>query len=314
VHFQHEGTLDEKTESSFQCAVLYTAINGERRIRVLNISLPNTTALGNVFKFAELDTVMNFMAKSSLHQVASNNLVKIRQDIIKKCTQILFSYRKNCAAQSSPGQLILPETLKLMPIYTSGLLKHAAFKGGNNVSFDEKVYMMRLIKGAGVAATVSMFYPRMFSLHELNPTIGTRDENGFLIKPPYIRVSVERLSPQGIYVVENGRKVSMWIGMNVPSNILQEIFGTGFVESIDTSMNALPQLPTEASSQVHQLIAQVRNNYPLRYLSLEIVRQKQPQEVTFMETNMIEDKTLLEMSYVDFLCYVHREIQNELSN
>jgi len=314
VQLQHEGTLDEKTDSALQCAVLYTTITGQRRIRVINLSLANTLALGNVFKFAELDTIMNLTSKMALHQVASTNLSKIRQDIVKKCIQALLSYRKHCASQSAPGQLILPETLKLMPIYTSGLLKHAAFRGGSNISFDEKVYMMRLLKGAGVAATIPMFYPRMFNISDLNPSIGMRDENGYLIKPQYIRVSAERLNPQDIYVVENGRKISMWIGMNVPSNSLLENFGTGFVESIDTSMNSLPQLETEASKQLLKLLSQVRENYTLRYLLLEIVRQKQPQEVGFMEMNMVEDKTLLEMSYVDFLCYVHREIQNDLAN
>ena len=88
-------------------------------------------------------------------------------DIAKKTTKILLSYRKNCATTSSPGQLIMPESLKLLPVLTSGLIKHACIKGGPGISTDERVYNMRLLKGASVGATVPIFYPRMFSIDDL---------------------------------------------------------------------------------------------------------------------------------------------------
>ena len=64
VHFQHEGTLDDKNEAFFQCAILYTTMFGLRRIRVINVSLPTSQIIGNYFKFADIDVVMNFMAKT----------------------------------------------------------------------------------------------------------------------------------------------------------------------------------------------------------------------------------------------------------
>lgn len=37
------------------------------------------------------------------------------------CVNVLLSYRKYCATVSSSGQLILPEALKLLPLYTIGV-------------------------------------------------------------------------------------------------------------------------------------------------------------------------------------------------
>ncbi len=34
--------------------------------------------------------------------------------------QVLYTYRKYCASNPAPGQLILPEALKLLPLYTLG--------------------------------------------------------------------------------------------------------------------------------------------------------------------------------------------------
>ena len=65
VTLKHEAKLDEKTETALQVALLYTTANGERRIRVLNISRPNTISLGNVFRCADMDTTMNYLAKAS---------------------------------------------------------------------------------------------------------------------------------------------------------------------------------------------------------------------------------------------------------
>ena len=38
-----------------QCALLYTTVNGERRIRVHTLALPCTNVLGNLFRSADLD-------------------------------------------------------------------------------------------------------------------------------------------------------------------------------------------------------------------------------------------------------------------
>ncbi|CAI9773841.1 unnamed protein product [Fraxinus pennsylvanica] len=46
---------------------------------------------------------------------------------------ILHSYRKFCASASASGQLILPEALKLLPLYTLGLLKSCRLRADRRV-------------------------------------------------------------------------------------------------------------------------------------------------------------------------------------
>lgn len=43
---------------------------------------------------------------------------------------MLAAYRKHCASPSSAGQLILPECMKLLPLYINSLLKSDALTGG----------------------------------------------------------------------------------------------------------------------------------------------------------------------------------------
>lgn len=63
-------------------------------------------------------------------QAYETSLKDVREQYTNVCTNVLTSYRKHCASASSPGQLILPESCKLFPIYALSLLKNKAFRGG----------------------------------------------------------------------------------------------------------------------------------------------------------------------------------------
>lgn len=54
-------------------------------------------------------------------EVPSSPLLQIRERMTNLCVNVLLSYRKYCATVSSSGQLILPEALKLLPLYTIGV-------------------------------------------------------------------------------------------------------------------------------------------------------------------------------------------------
>ena len=56
-------------------------------------------------------------------QAWAEPLATVRESITKLCVETLYQYRSTCASTSPPGQLILPESLKLMPLYALALLK-----------------------------------------------------------------------------------------------------------------------------------------------------------------------------------------------
>lgn len=54
----------------------------------------------------------------------------VREFITTHCAQILAVYREKCSENAPAGQLILPEGLKLLPLYANCILKHDAIAGG----------------------------------------------------------------------------------------------------------------------------------------------------------------------------------------
>lgn len=53
-------------------------------------------------------------------EIPSAPLSQVRDQATSFCINILYSYRKFVATVPSPGQLILPESLKMLPLYLLG--------------------------------------------------------------------------------------------------------------------------------------------------------------------------------------------------
>merc|ERR1711936_793754 len=87
---KHDDKLTDEDGVYIQAALLYTSVSGQRRLRICNLALNTCDNMGELYRNCDLDTVATFLA----------------------------CYRKNCASPSSAGQLILPECMKLLPLYT----------------------------------------------------------------------------------------------------------------------------------------------------------------------------------------------------
>lgn len=56
------------------------------------------------------------------------NPKSLREALTLRASTILANYRKHCATASSSGQLILPECMKLMPLYVCCMMVSSSFE------------------------------------------------------------------------------------------------------------------------------------------------------------------------------------------
>ncbi|SOV08103.1 related to Protein transport protein Sec24C [Ustilago sp. UG-2017a] len=320
---KHEGKLDEKHEAHFQCAVLYTTAEGERRVRCHNIAVPVTSLLGNVFRYADMDSTVAYYSKEVVSLAHAKPLKEVRHYLTDKCVKILLAYRRNCASSTSPGQLILPESFKLFPLYALAINKTKCIKGGN-VTSDVRAFYMRFFRAQGVSAVMSMLYPRMIALHTMSDADGSPIKieqpdgttvDGTRIKTPALmRPSYLRMEGHGAYLLENGEMCILWLGANVNPRLLEDLYAVSTLEEIDARMTRLPKLPTKLSKQVRAIIksfAQQRNKPELPVL---IARQNRDGTEVELANSLVEDQNNDAMSYVDYLCHVHRIISSDMTS
>ncbi|XP_043454018.1 protein transport protein Sec24C isoform X4 [Prionailurus bengalensis] len=304
VEFKHDDRLNEESGALLQCALLYTSCAGQRRLRIHNLALNCCTQLADLYRNCETDTLINYMAKFAYRGVLNSPVKTVRDTLITQCAQILACYRKNCASPSSAGQLILPECMKLLPVYLNCVLKSDVLQPGAEVTTDDRAYVRQLVTSMDVAETNVFFYPRLLPL--------TKSPIESATEPPAVRASEERLSNGDIYLLENGLNLFLWVGASVQQGVVQSLFSVSSFSQITSGLSVLPVLDNPLSKKVRGLIDSLRAQRS-RYMKLIVVKQEDKLEMLFKHF-LVEDKSLSGgASYVDFLCHMHKEIRQLLS-
>ncbi|KAL2929877.1 hypothetical protein RDABS01_035287, partial [Bienertia sinuspersici] len=301
VSLKHDEKLQDGAECAFQCALLYTTVYGQRRIRVSTLSLPCTSVLSNLFRSADLDTQFACFMKQAAVGVPTTPLLQVREQVTNHCVNILHSYRKFCAnlSVSSGGQLILPEALKLLPLYTLALIKSIGLRSDGRI--DDRSFWTTYASSLSTSLAVPLVYPRMFSVHDL----GFKEMDGSAI-PPSIPLSSEHVNDEGIYFLENGDDALVYVGSSVDPNILQSLFGTTSVDEIPVQF-VLQQYDNALSKKFNEVVNEIRRQR-CSYLRFKLCKKGDALGMLFF-SYMAEDKTPTGLSYVEFLVHIHRQIQ-----
>eukprot|EP00268_Persea_americana_P063074 TRINITY_DN8143_c0_g1_i2.p1 TRINITY_DN8143_c0_g1~~TRINITY_DN8143_c0_g1_i2.p1 ORF type:complete len:327 (-),score=36.34 TRINITY_DN8143_c0_g1_i2:445-1425(-) len=303
VTFKHDDKLQEGFECAFQCALLYTTVYGQRRIRVHTLSLPCTSVLSNLFRTTDLDTQFSCFLKQAANEIPISPLIQIREKITNLCTNILYSYRKFCATVSSSGQLILPEALKLLPLYTLALVKSIGLRTDGRI--DDRSYWVSHVASLSTLLAIPLVYPRMMAIHNLDSEEADQSFN-----PSTIPLSSEHVNDDGIYLLENGEDGFIYVGTSVNSDILQQLFGVPSLNEISTQF-LLQQYDNKLSKKLNDVVNEIRRQR-CSYLRLQLCKKGEPSGMQFF-SHLVEDKTPGSLSYVEFLVHIHRQIQAKMS-
>ncbi|XP_031111153.1 protein transport protein Sec24-like At4g32640 [Ipomoea triloba] len=303
VTLKHDEKLQDASECAFQCALLYTTIDGQRRIRVSTLSLPCTTMLSNLFRSADLDTQFACILKQAANEVPIAPLSQIREQVTTQCINILYSYRKYCATVSSSGQLILPEALKLLPLYTLALVKSTGLRTDGRI--DDRSFWINYVSPLSAPLAIPFVSPRMIAIHELN----SKEADGLLI-PPSIPLSSEHISDSGIYLLENGEDCLIYVGSSADPDIMRQLLGISSVDEIPAQF-VLQQHDNPLSKKLNEIINDIRR-LRCNYLRLKLCKKGDSSGMLFF-SYMVEDKTPAGLSYVEFLIHIHRQIQSKMA-
>ncbi|TNN71406.1 Protein transport protein Sec24D [Liparis tanakae] len=178
VEFKHDDALSEETGALMQCALLYTTVNGQRRLRVHNLSLNCSSQLSELFKSCETDSLINFFAKSACRAILNQPLKNVREILVNQTAHMLACYRKNCASPSAASQA----------------------------------------------------------------------------PPAPVRCSEERLTDSGMFLLENGHSMFLWLGQASPPELIQSIFNLPSLAHLQGQICALPELDNPLSIKVRSFI------------------------------------------------------------
>ncbi|KAJ8596156.1 beta-sandwich domain of Sec23/24 [Rhizopogon salebrosus TDB-379] len=313
VQIEHSRKLDAREYAFLQCAVLHTTPEGQRRVRSCNLALQVADLAANVFRFADMDAVVCQLARESMANLTSRRIAHIREELTDRCSSILLGYRRNCAAATSASQLILPEAFRALPVYTLAITKCKPLKG-RNVSADVRNYHAQKVLSMGVRATMQHLYPHLLALHDLEGNIALPDPvTRQMSFPSLMRSSHTYMEAHGVYLIDNEDLMIFWVGLSVSPQILLDLFGVDDITALDRNTIQLPALDTRLSAQVRNILTH-RHMQRGRTPKMLFVRQNMDgTEIEFSDM-LIEDQNNAAMSYIDYLCLIHKQINAALTN
>jgi protein transport protein SEC24 len=248
-----------------QVALLYTSSDGQRRIRVMTQALPVTSLTSDLIAGMDTPTACNLLAKQAVDVGIKTSLDNARIKLQQSCVDIVRSAKggdkrtvSGYAVPQGPQPIEnedkpLPETIQLLPLYTLAMMKNVAFRGGTDVHPDERIQAHHLINQMWVTTSTHYIYPRLFSLHDMEADAGYSLEESAdsvdkdaiagrnrILLPQVLSLSVDRLSSNGMYLLDNGVDMFMWVGRQADQNLVASLFGVASLAEVDPSQVGRP--------------------------------------------------------------------------
>jgi len=336
----------------FQAALLYTTPFGQRRVRVMNLCLSSTTLPSIVFRNADYASIAVLMSRQVISDILdnskddsnggaiqnnSNSAISIaRENLIETTVQILTCYRLHTTAIKSPiGQLILPEALQLLPIWSLSMLKSKTLRLSSDSSpWYDRAYHMLAIQVACPALVTLLVHPNMYRVDTckngegelvrpkptaLTTSWSTGGGNEDLIRAncyrPYVRLpesvqcSISCMEDEGVYIIDDCFVLYVYVGKNVCREVLLELFSVTYTAELTNTKSSMDSISTSThlGKQTRNILLALRNwYYPERPSSSPIVIVSAEMDLQYL---MVDDPFPQEKGYVDYLCLLHRRIK-----
>lgn len=216
------------------------------------------------------------------------------------------------------GATTIPSSLLLLPLYAMSLQKSPVIRGGTDVRIDERAYFQQLLNNMDIEETKVFIYPRLFSIHDMGNDIGLPCDNADdefptagpmqVRLPSILNLSYERLSSNGIFLLENGQDLFLWIGRAVNPAIISTLFGLKTLEGADMSTLQITPESSDFSSRVDAVVRALREDRA-RYMQLHFIREGDGYAEAYFARYLIEDRANFSgggLSYTEYHALVTR--------
>jgi len=310
VQISHEEAIVTGSVAYIQCALLYTASCGERRIRVHTMSVKLVSDISEMFKAIDCGALACMLGKLGVEKSYGSRLDDTRQALQTKTVNLLKEFRGlNAGHFRAPNKMILPDSAQLLPLWTLGLIKVAALRGSaRDVNADERIAVGFEMMASAVQQMAKLIYPSLYPVFDMTGDWGTVDADGHVVVPPTVPLNMEQLSGEGAYLMDNGRLFILWLGRNIPSGYVGELFAAdpSTLAHDLSGVTIEPEKQTEVSKRICKLLHKLRSDNCVHQQCF-VVRQGSAMEAHVIPY-FVEDRGQAMQSYMDFLCSVHKGI------
>jgi len=309
-----------------QFACLHTSWDGKRRLRTAVVRVPFTQSLTTTFRCGDVDTLATFLVRSASLSILQGE-PQWREMVTNRLVEILHAYRLNAAMSSPSGQLVLPESMKLLPVYLAGFFKNIGTRPLNTLQqMDEKIITLKTMLTAPPNQLLTILYPRVYPVHysstnvqmarnpmfaEMMSQVGMLQNDSYYKIVSTIPSTGERITTDGVFVLDTGFKYLIYFGSALSPEDLISAVGSADLHSVQPTLDVQKMMAAgPLGERIAHVLDQLRKEKrECPFQSEDIVASGTLEESSFI-WHLVEDRLGAEVSYVDFLCQLHRTVQN----
>jgi protein transport protein SEC24 len=307
VELEHRVGGLSKDTAYLQTALLYTNQAGQRRVRVSTLILKVGNTAQDVFRSVDFSAQSAFLLRGvvdCVRQPTADARQTGHEYLYHRTIQMLAGYRR---CSSSPAtQLVLPERMQLLPLFTMSLLKipmlraNVAGMPSLSVTNDERAYYAWHANQSLPAYPLLLAYPNVYRVDSpIEPQwqeATDQSHNGFLVMPDAEPPSMESFDDDGTYLLDDGLRLYLYFGPHVPDDVKASMI--------------------QNDPNLHSMVDQMRlyaatNHMDTRPTWPPLTLVNHPDVIYPL---MVADASGGERDYMDFLVTLHRRIRENVKS
>lgn len=299
----------------FQSVVLHSTSDGERRIRVMTTALPTTTSLSELYASADQVAIAAYLANKAVEKSLHARLDDARGLLRSRLADILNAYRQAMTNTrgGNAAHLMVAQNLSLLPLLVLGLLRNRGLRMGTQIPSDVRAYNHTLLTTLPLQRLVPLLLPVLYSLHNMPANAGLMDvSTQTLTMPPRLSLSSERFERHGLYLIEDGMSIFLWLGRAAVPALTMDVFGAPDYAALRSGPIELPELDNAMSRRVRAIVERVTTQRRGVYLpNLYLVKEDGDAGMRLLAlSRMIEDRYEQTSGYLPFLGQLRDKLQH----
>ena len=117
--------------------------------------------------------------------------------------------------------------------------------------------------------------------------------------PPKLHLSSENIDRHGVYVMDCGEAIYMWIGRSVSDDFLKQVFDVKSFQDLPDNSNDLPELDNVLSDRVRNFLVYLYDSRAFGPTFMYFREDSKKARLFFQ--HMYDDKSESTLSYYEFL-------------
>lgn len=141
------------------------------------------------------------------------------------------------------------------------------------------------------------------------PEAGTVGEKG-VIMPPALPLTSERLERHGLFLIEDGQTIFLWVGRDAVPQLIMDVFDLPNYEVLRGGKTTLPVLDNPFSQRVNAIIQKTREmRRGVYYPHLYVVKEDgEPPLRLWALSALIQDRADVLPSYQQFISSLKEKV------